>query len=68
MVEPHWERFLSALHEVPDAQQRVSLSTLDDHVGVLADELAAWLLTLGFEFKDHPGGPQFLIRDWSLFE
>ncbi|MHB1010161.1 MAG: hypothetical protein ACYC1E_13170 [Propionibacteriaceae bacterium] len=66
MVQPHWERFSTILHSVPDGTERISSTNLDRRANDLADELAEWMHTLGFSVVDDDEGFGFYITDWSL--
>ncbi|MBZ2198460.1 hypothetical protein [Occultella gossypii] len=66
MIEPHWEEFTLLLARVPGGDERIPRAELESLASDLADLFADWLVTLGFEFTDHPEGAAFYIRDWTL--
>lgn len=68
MVKPHWRPFVGILRQVPPGNVRTTQAELAEVRGLLADELGAWLLTLGFEAVDEADGFAFYIRDARLVE
>ena len=68
MVGGHWPRFLEILGPVPSGATRVGPGVLQTAIERLAIELEAWLETLGFRFRDVPGGGfEFSIVKLELF-
>lgn len=68
LIEPQWEEFKHLLAKVPDGAERTLREGLVSLASELADLLAAWLVTLGFEYTDLDEGTAFHIRDWTLLE
>jgi hypothetical protein len=66
LIEPHWDEFTLLLARVPGGDERTPREELVRLASDLADLLSKWLVTLGFEYTDHPEGAAFHIRDWTL--
>ena len=67
MVGPHWSRFVEILTSMPSGTERVERPRHALAVTELAVELAAWLETLGYRWRDLEGGnSEFLIVKWDL--
>ncbi len=68
MVKPHWRRFVEILRQAPPGDVRTAPAALESVRCELADEFAAWLLTLGFEGIDTADGFAFYIRGATLID
>jgi hypothetical protein len=54
LVGPAWPKIAAALDAFPDAGQPVTAEVLNDAVLILADTLADWIRSVGFELSDTP--------------
>ena len=69
MAARHWDAFAEALAAAEPGTVRMGRDDLDAVVADLAGVLGEWLVDLGFEWTDYPGGNSlFKVVEWDLLD